>query len=557
MRKSECVNSPIECLCFSKDRPMQLEGYIRSLQRFASEPIALTVLFCVSNKKFDNAYLRLQEMFPEVEFVQEINFRRHVTQWLKKGASPFLLFGVDDWIYRQKFDVGVIREAFSNPELYAFSLRLGLEITYSGMYKQPLERPQFIQRSPYLLWNWTNMCFGDWTYPFEICATVYRRKDTFECLKALDAGQFQHPHWAGVTSENWGHPSKFEAYMCCLARNCSHKYPPLYASFSSAKGSLVTVNIVQDECDNFVYESEGEVSSDELLDLWEKGYVIDIDSYSKQSYTTIHMGDIRICHRDTPSNIPFLSDFNIHKVMLSGFLEHLDRSGNDSALPEPERSKFTKLYQAYFSLPGAESHCVRITPVLDKNRNISDPFARNQNIWALSRMEEVKPRRIIDFGSSTEALRCFALISPTTSYAFEPHDVDIPGVTMLEGNVLNMPFDDESIEVLTSFSFIESLGLGYFNDPLNPNASFKALEEIKRTIALGGHFIGSLILGRDSFIEFNRRRGIPRQAVLDIFSGFEIVSERFLSPDPVEAEFLDNMPDHQFCRWCFDLIRIK
>lgn len=267
MNQREEKSPAIACLCFSKDRPIQLEGYIKSLQRFASEKIPITIIYCVSNERFRAAYDKLIGLFPDVEFILEKNFRRHVTRWIKTTETPYLLFGVDDWIFRKSFDVSIIEETFKNPELYGFSLRLGLEMTYSGMLQKAIARPRFFKRYPYLLWNWDeDPSHLDWSYPFEICATVYRRESILRILAMLETGKIEHPHWKDMSSKNWGHPNRFEAFASVAVRLYDSGCPKKMASFPDAKGSLVTVNRVQEECENFVCGEAQEMDTEELLE---------------------------------------------------------------------------------------------------------------------------------------------------------------------------------------------------------------------------------------------------------------------------------------------------
>ena len=54
---------------------MQMEGYIRSLWKCCSEPVKISVLYCAGNEQFEAAYDRLIEMYPEVDFILETDFK--------------------------------------------------------------------------------------------------------------------------------------------------------------------------------------------------------------------------------------------------------------------------------------------------------------------------------------------------------------------------------------------------------------------------------------------------------------------------------------------------
>ena len=167
----------ISCLCFSKDRPLQCEGFIQSLKANASVPVKLSILYATKNESYQKAYDLLQDLYPDVDFIKEENLRRHVTKWVKNNPNNYLMFGCDDVVYKKCFNTETIVKAFSeNSNLQGFSLRLGNDIYYSAMHLCIAKRPIFIKKSPYLLWDWREKSSNhDWAFPFELNCTVYKK----------------------------------------------------------------------------------------------------------------------------------------------------------------------------------------------------------------------------------------------------------------------------------------------------------------------------------------------------------------------------------------------
>ena len=118
-----------------------------------------------------------------------------------------------------------------------------------------------------------------------------------------------------------------------------------------------------------------------------------------------------------------------------------------------------------------------------------------------------------------------------------------------------MPYPDRSVEFLTSVCVIEHIGLGRYGDPLDPEGTEKALREISRVIAPGGHFIGSAPVAAEPFVCDNAHRVFTRENILSQLPGFEVVEEQLLHPEPVPMETLDKMFHFDYCVWCFDLKR--
>lgn len=494
----------LSCLCFSKDRPLQLEGYIQSLAARASGPVALTVLHHASEKKYQDAYEMLAGQYPEVRFLQEQNFRRQVTRWVKDAATPLVMFGCDDVVFKEDFDLAVVAEAFGDSRLFGFSLRLGLEVFYCAMQRRTQRRPNFLRTAPSILWDWTRAS-DDWGYPFELCCTVYRREDVAKTLDLLNEGQVTHPRWP-----NWGHPNRFEALGSALRDR--FKPSPLMASFPSAKGVVVTVNRVQEECKNFVYGVGDLFDCATLLDLWNRGMVMDVEAYHGRKYHSVHIGEIRLRHRQQAElKLDNTEDYDPHKVIITDFAQTLAET-NSPLLSHPRLPDFVRRFDEYFHLEGAETDSpVVVAPYLD-----GPP---PEPVWP-------------------EGLRPLGGII-----------LDGPGVLPRLERLADL-----SVELATCLR-AASAGLGQDADGLDPLASEKIFRELNRMVAPGGHVLGRVPVAKEFFVMFNATRVFQREQILAFFPDFEVAAERYLYPEPGPPEKLEELPDLTACVWCFDLTR--
>jgi SAM-dependent methyltransferase len=103
---------------------------------------------------------------------------------------------------------------------------------------------------------------------------------------------------------------------------------------------------------------------------------------------------------------------------------------------------------------------------------------------------------------------------------------DAETFTFVQGDIGEMPFDNDSFDVVTAVSTIEHIGLGRYGDPIAPEGDTKAVEEITRVLKQGGQLIVTIPCGMDTICY--SKDGVPLSRVyssaslLKLLAGFEI-----------------------------------
>lgn len=112
----------MNAIIFSKDRAMQLDCLLRSMEEFC--PLFdIQVLFDYSNPVYKEGYFICMDAHPNVEFFVEQDFQEDVEMMIMPGWNCLL---VDDCIfYREVDEVGLFE---MQSEVDVISLRLGDEI---------------------------------------------------------------------------------------------------------------------------------------------------------------------------------------------------------------------------------------------------------------------------------------------------------------------------------------------------------------------------------------------------------------------------------------------
>ncbi len=171
-------------------------------------------------------------------------------------------------------------------------------------------------------------------------------------------------------------------------------------------------------------------------------------------------------------------------------------------------SKFIRSWKNYKKMGGAVPFR-HIYPTLYFNNEDAQSGGGHyfyQDTWALKKLAALKPSMHYDIGSRYDGFTGQATaICPVTSIDIRPPSFKLPGLFFLKGDILKLPFEDNNLETISCLHTIEHIGLGRYGDAIDPNGFDKALAEIQRVIAAGGHLILSMPVGKER-TEFNAQR---------------------------------------------------
>ncbi|MEI8390337.1 MAG: hypothetical protein WCG23_10695 [bacterium] len=253
----------LSIIVFSKDRTLQLHGYLESLLYFSEISAKnITVLYRDSEKI---SYDKVISSFPDINWVKENNFFED----LKKAVSDskdFIMFGCDDVIFKSEFNIGTIIKTLSNNnDIFGFSLRLGKNII-------PLPE-KFIENTDCLEWNWKNTTAPHWNYPWELDSTIYRKNDVLEIISDSSLDLKNPNYLEGDIAINLDKFIKREHL----------------ASYKNGKSIVITVNRVQDTHPNH-FDTSASTDPETLHQKYLDGYRLDIPAISKLKNKIIHVG---------------------------------------------------------------------------------------------------------------------------------------------------------------------------------------------------------------------------------------------------------------------------
>ena len=177
---------PVNCVVFSKNRAMQLDACLRSIERLAPYRGPIVVVYLATTAAFASGYQRLAHG-GRVRFVaQGVDFRGAVMSALDPSSEHTVFHTDDDVFFRRPGAVPVLP-----PDVAAFSLRLGENTTYCHTGDHAQRLPDAVsERGELLTWNWARSD-ADFSYPMSLDGHIFRTKLV---LRMLAKARFANPN---------------------------------------------------------------------------------------------------------------------------------------------------------------------------------------------------------------------------------------------------------------------------------------------------------------------------------------------------------------------------
>lgn len=180
-----------------------------------------------------------------------------------------------------------------------------------------------------------------------------------------------------------------------------------------------------------------------------------------------------------------------------------------------------------------------------------------QSVWALKKIREQKAINHVDVGSEIRWVGFLSTIVKTTFIDIRPFKTDLKELIVKKGNILNLPFDDNSVDSLSCLHVAEHIGLGRYGDKLDPEGTKKACQELSRVLAVNGNLYFSVPVGKQK-THFNAHRIHSTQTIIDYFKDLKLIE---LSGVTDSGRFIENidiniLEKSDYACGCFWFIKI-
>ncbi len=294
----------ISNIVFSKNRPLQLDAYLESFYRYFPSGLIRTYII-YQPELFKEEYKELFRKHSHCVIIRERDFHSDFLSILGEVDTKYVLFGVDDVVYFDTVDFGVVDECFDKftDDIFGFSLRHSCQaITGGDNIEEFLVSGQTVYR-----YNWKSGQTFLTNYPFDLCSTIYpttlvknvieRAMNTNVLIRKLFSPcSFLIKAFGRVIStrsilKSFGYffsPNTLESWNCRWCQDHSDKLPN-YIYFQKLCASAIQINMVNTSTNSETNDSV-EHTVEALNEKYKTGYRLDIDFVAHNKPTATHCG---------------------------------------------------------------------------------------------------------------------------------------------------------------------------------------------------------------------------------------------------------------------------
>lgn len=188
-----------------------------------------------------------------------------------------------------------------------------------------------------------------------------------------------------------------------------------------------------------------------------------------------------------------------------------------------------------------------------------DPHYTYHPAWAARIIARLKPSKHIDISSILHFSTLVSAFVPVEFYDYRPAEVQLQNLKCKKGDLLALPFPDNSVESISCMHTVEHVGLGRYGDTRDPEGDIKAARELGRVVRKGGNLLFVIPIGKPR-ICFNAHRIYSYDQVISLFPGLEL-REFSLVPDDYKISGLimnadqDMVKDQSYACGCFWFVK--
>jgi len=255
----------INIIGFSKDRPAQLELFLRSMKLYFKEfyEYKINILYTYSDDKFKEGYEKLFKIHSDsnIIYIKEVSrFKLHVL-YLLNPENIYTAFFVDDIVFKNPFtlDCKQFKLFTLDDNILTLSLRLHPYLTYCYPSKVRMSSPNFDSN---LLYKWYG-ADGDYGYPMSLDFNFFRTSDFLALTKVL----------------SFNNPNSYESMLA---------YYPLNRPKMICFEESVIVNNPINKVQNYNNNYHGDVTAEYLNDKFLEGYIIDLYDFKGLKNKSCH-----------------------------------------------------------------------------------------------------------------------------------------------------------------------------------------------------------------------------------------------------------------------------
>lgn len=201
---------------------------------------------------------------------------------------------------------------------------------------------------------------------------------------------------------------------------------------------------------------------------------------------------------------------------------------------------YTKDLIAYKAMASkADLLNINLFPVLNEKTSLTffDAQYFYYPIWAFDRILENKPKEHVDIASDYRLGGYLSNFIKTTFVDIRLISISLKNLEIRKGNILALPYKNNSISSLSCLHVIEHIGLGRYGDPIDPDGTIKACTEFKRVLKKEGLLYIATPIGKEKTC-FNAHRIFNPETIINYLKPLILIEFSVITDEEKYLQFV-------------------
>lgn len=164
--------------------------------------------------------------------------------------------------------------------------------------------------------------------------------------------------------------------------------------------------------------------------------------------------------------------------------------------------------------------------------------------WALRQLTKINPTIHYDISSTLNFSTMASAFFNIEFYDYRPVNLKLSNLKTDSADLLSLPFKNDSISSLSCMHTIEHIGLGRYGDKIESDGDIKAINELKRVLAVDGNLLFVVPIGKSKLI-FNAHRIYSYEQIISYFKGLKLINFTLIPDNAIEFGIIDNATKEQ------------
>ena len=160
-----------------------------------------------------------------------------------------------------------------------------------------------------------------------------------------------------------------------------------------------------------------------------------------------------------------------------------------------------------------------------------------QGYWGIKKFYTNQSYHHVDVGSSIRWVGALAGMTKIDYIDIRNIPIKNIDITMIVGDIKKLPYQDKSLQSISSLHVIEHIGLGRYGDEIDSKGSIKACKELQRVLKKDGNLFISVPCGKERTVE-NKHRIFNPDTIISYFDELKLIE---LSGTIDNGQFIENI----------------